>query len=188
MLGSNLLINLYLSSLSGCWNVPKRNYVVPWEAQTERLHVEPERQTWVLIIWLLEAAHRRVPLHISGTLTQHNSWCCNTCHMCHLMWDWMVSSVGDQCTDRKEGCFHLRLPVLLCDSVSILVLLFSLHSSRACLNLSSLTCHRFLPLKCSTMGPDLVKTCCHQHVFWWHGNVWLKRNFCILKFYHFWPF
>ena len=47
------------------------------------------------------------------------------------MCDWMVSSVGDQCADRKEGCLHIRLPALLCDSVSVLVLLFSfsLHSS-----------------------------------------------------------
>lgn len=58
--------------------------------------------------------------------TQHN-----TCPMCHVMWDWMVSTVGDQWADRKEGCLHVRLPVLLCDSVSVLVLLFSfsLHSS-----------------------------------------------------------
>lgn len=47
----------------------------------------------------------------------------------------MVSSVGDQCADRKEGCLHLRLPVLLCDSVSVLVLLFSFSPSLLCSSL-----------------------------------------------------
>lgn len=42
---------------------------------------------------------------------------------------------GDWSADRKEGCLHLRLPVLLCDSVSVLVLFFSLPSSLGLLKL-----------------------------------------------------
>lgn len=95
--------------------------------------------------------------------------------MCHVMWDWMVSSVGDRCADRKEGCLHLRLPVPLCDSLLVLVLLFSFFlslfssslSPRACLSLVSLTFFFIYFISfCWTVCPGFEKSTSTSCLLW----------------------
>lgn len=98
----------------------------------------PEEMTpWVGIMW----SHRLVitaAVLLQYMTEQHIAFKrCKEAHkkyfLSHVSSDEGLN--GDWSADRKEGCLRLRLPVLLCDSVSVLVLFFSLHSSRGLLKL-----------------------------------------------------